>query len=126
MVPGLFTGKIATINISQLLNVAISVTNGTASLTDNPVIIASNGKTSLRVTINNESNQTLTLKSFLGNYTGSLQASFSPDVDNKNGAFNSTLMIENNGSKAGVYYLTISAIDTNLVVSQVIEIEVTT
>ena len=121
----LFTGKVGTIDTSLPLKVAISVNNGTASITNNPVIIAGNGKVSLHVMINNESNQTLTLESFLGNYTTGFHAFLTPYVDNKNGAFNSTLVLDNNATRGGVYYLTVSAISTNLVVSQVIEIEVT-
>lgn len=111
------TGKIGTLNISQPLDVGISLPNYTR-----PISMAEgNSSAGLNLSVNSGVHF-VSLKAYVGNFTGNFTFTFTPSQGNE--TLNSSLHIKSNGSAPGVYFVTITARTNSLAVSKIIEIKV--
>jgi virginiamycin B lyase len=113
----LFTGKIGTVNATASINGGISVAEGeqSASLKISP---SSNATIQLNIIGSGNSG----LRAAVSNFTRSLEFNFGPDSGSGN--YTSSLVIRDTGAKPGVYFVTISEVTQNLIVSQIVEVEV--
>ncbi len=121
----IFTGKVGTVNSKSPPDLGIKIGNQSITYPDaTPLVLPNGSHISVRVSISNTSNHTAGLKSSVGNFTENFRFSLTFTPDSGEGNFSSILTIQNNGSKAGIYFLTVSAATPSLVVSQVVEVEV--
>ena len=116
-----FSGKIGTVNTTVPLSANLDVLNY-STISETPITIANHSQISLKLSIHNFSSSSLTLEGASGNLTGNFSFSFAPD--SISGSAASIATIHNNGSKPGVYFLTLSAKTSNLIVSKIVEITV--
>ena len=112
----LLTGKVGTVNTSKALNVNIQLQNYSKS-----ILIPNGSETSLGLSIASNSSS-VSLKAYVGNFTGNFSFTFTPEQGT--GSFNSAVEIRNNGSKLGVYFVTLTARTNFLAVSKIIEVRV--
>lgn len=108
----LFAGNIGMINASRPVSQKITVGNSQIS-------VSSESSTMLSI----QGSAHSSLAAYVGNFTSGLTFIFSPN--NGSGNFSSTLTIQNNGAKAGVYFVTVSDATGPVTVSQVIKVTVT-
>ena len=109
----LFTGNVGTINSTAPIKQKITIANPAQVIS-----IAKGSSSSLSLSIQDSVGGELS--AYLGNFTNSFSFAFSPGGGSGN--FSSTLTIQNNGAKTGVYFVTISDATRFLTVSQVVEV----
>ncbi|MGI0085676.1 MAG: hypothetical protein ACREBQ_11400, partial [Nitrososphaerales archaeon] len=110
-----FTGNIGTINTSAPIEQRLSVTNSAQTIN---IANGTNSKVSLTI----QGKDVGYLSAYVGNFTQSINFVFSPSSGSGN--FSSTLTVQNNGAKPGVYFVTISDATEYLTVSQVVQVDV--
>lgn len=113
-----FSGKVGTINTSAPLGLTMSLQN----YSGNTITLGENNETSLSLQVSCSSSATVSLAAEVGNFTGNFSLAFTPETHA--GSFRSLATIRDGGSIPGVYFVTISAITTQLAYSKVIEIRV--
>ena len=118
-----FAGNVGTVNTSTPVPLSISFANSSFSSTT-PLRIPNGNSASISLSIENGIPQPATLRASVGNLTGfnNLHFIFSPG--SRSGDFESTLTIENGGVTPGVYFVTVSALTRDVVVSTILEIQV--
>lgn len=119
----IFSGRVGTVNVPTNLPLGISVTNSTVS--PNTVLpLASGGSISLPLSVTNSISESVELRASVGNLSGfHFDFAFSPSSGSGN--FQSKLMITDYGSAPGVYFVTLGAETSDVIVSTIIEIQVT-
>ncbi|MGA2874530.1 MAG: SMP-30/gluconolactonase/LRE family protein [Nitrososphaerales archaeon] len=118
----IFSGKVGTVNVSAPVPLSISATNSSLS-PSNPIPISNGNSVSISLSIGNSLSEPVSLRVSVGNITGSnFQFSFSPSSQISD--FDSTLTITNVGSAPGVYFVTVGAQTANVIVSTILEIQV--
>lgn len=116
----IYSGKVGTVNISAPVPLSISLAN---SSTKSPLQIANESSASVSLSIESAISEPVTLRASVGNLTGyNFQFGYSPKYDSGN--FESSLTITNNGSARGVYFVTVGAQTADVVVSIILEIQV--
>ncbi len=108
-----FAGKVGTINTGATLDLQLNLLNYTK-----PIVLNSNGTTSIQFKISGSSASLAAIKESVGNLSSSFTYNVSQSLAGQ------VIAIHDNGSKAGVYFVTISALTSSLGVSQIIELEV--
>ncbi|MHB8567161.1 MAG: Vgb family protein [Nitrososphaerales archaeon] len=117
-----FSGKVGTVNSSASINLNIGIENNSGL---NSAISVPNGSSSsLTILVNSTSTSMSTLKTAVGNFSGTSRFAFSFSQSRSSGSFSSNLTITNQGSAAGVYFVTVSAETSNIVVSRIIQVDV--
>ncbi|MHB8566410.1 MAG: Vgb family protein [Nitrososphaerales archaeon] len=114
----LYTGKVGTVNTSSPVNVETRF----AGQYGNTISIPSGSNASVVVSVSSETQ--VSLNSFVGS---SDPSGFSFQFSKSDGAgnFSSVLVIGNKGASQGLYYVTVSAQSTEVIVDQVILVETT-
>ena len=108
-----FAGKIGTINTDAPLDVQLTLLNYTQ-----PIILDSNGTVSIQFKVSGSAASQARMEESVGNFTSSFAYSITQAQTGQ------IITIHDNGSKAGVYFVTITALTSSLGVSQIIELEV--
>ncbi|MGA2875686.1 MAG: SMP-30/gluconolactonase/LRE family protein [Nitrososphaerales archaeon] len=108
-----FAGKVGTINTDAPLDLQLNLLNYTT-----PIVLSSNGTTSIQFKISGPLATQAAIKESVGNFSSSFTYGVSQSLAGQ------VIAIHDNGSKAGVYFVTISALTSSLGVSQIIELEV--
>lgn len=116
-----FAGKVGTVDTSVPLSVNLDILNY-STISETPLSIANNSQMSLKLSIHDFTSNSITLEGASGNLTGSFSYSFTPEIISGNTS--SIVTIHNNGSKSGIYFLTLSVKTSNLVVSKIVEVSV--
>lgn len=106
-----FAGKVGTINTTAPLDLHLRVTNYNGN-----VSLSSNDSKSLQLMLSGSAATNAIIRAEVGNFSSNINYNYSK--------LTQTITLSTNGTKAGVYFVTISAITTSLAVSQVIELEV--
>ena len=118
----IFSGKVGTVNISAPVSLSMSATNSSLS-PSNPIHISNGNSVSISLSIGNNLSEPVSLRVSVGNMTGSnFQFAFSRSSQTSD--FNSTLTITNVGSASGVYFVTVGAQTADVIVSTILEIQV--
>lgn len=110
-----FAGKVGTVNVSKPLDLGLSLSNYS-----NTVTIHNGDQVSLSLSLSGTAAQSASLRGSVGNFTGNFVFDFSHLSRNNT----SLLTIHNDGSKPGIYFVTITALTTPLAISKIIEIVV--
>jgi len=108
-----FAGKVGTINTSVPLDLHLKLTNYTQ-----PLVLSPNSTTSIQLQVSGTAAGQAMLKESVGNFS----SSFTYQVSQSQAA--QILTIHDNGSKPGVYFVTITALTSFLGISQIIELDV--
>jgi virginiamycin B lyase len=108
-----FAGKIGTINMDSPLDLHLNLLNYST-----PIALKSNGSASVQLNISGAFAQQAAVKESVGNFSSDFEFKVSQTE------LGQVLTIHDNGSKTGVYFVTISALASSLGVSQIIELEV--
>ncbi len=116
-----FSGKIGTVNTSAPLSVNFNIYNYSTT-SEKPLLVSNNSQISLKFSVSDHNSVPYILEGTSGNMTGNFSYSFEPDRGSS--ALNSTVTIRNNGSRPGIYFLTLSVKTSDLAVSKIIEVEV--
>jgi hypothetical protein len=112
----LLSGKVGTVNTTKALDVNMQLLNYS-----DPEPLPNKSEVNLGLSVSSNSSF-VSLKGYIGNFTGNFTFTFTPKQGS--GSFNSVVDIRNNGSKSGVYFLTLTARTNFLAVSRIIEIKV--
>jgi hypothetical protein len=112
----LLSGKVGTVNTSIHLDVNLQLLNYS-----DPASIPNGSMINLGLSVTSNSSS-VSLKAYVGNFTGNFSFIFAPE--HGTGSFNSDVEIQNDGSKPGVYFVTLTARTNSLAVSKIIEIRV--
>ncbi len=114
-----FSGSVGTVNASEPLGLSLQINNQSSGGIEQ-IHIAKGGSATLGLSVNASETSPIELQGFTGNITGGLSYAFSPSAGA--GSFRSNLTITASDSKSGVYFVTISASTSDLVVSRVVEV----
>jgi len=112
----LLPGKVGTVNTTKALDVSMQLLNYSE-----PEPLPNRSEINLGLSVTSNSSF-VSLKGYKGNFTGNFTFAFAPQQGS--GSFNSVVNVQNNGSKSGVYFLTLTARTNSLAVSRIIEIKV--
>jgi virginiamycin B lyase len=110
-----FAGKVGTVNISAPLDVGVQLSNYSE-----PLLITNGTSAIVQISVSDNSIGMVHLNAYVGNFTSRLSFGFLPTSGS--GSFDSTLTVSKNGTAAGVYFVTVGAASTDLVVSKIIEV----
>lgn len=118
-----FTGKVATVNTSEPVDMQLSIANN-SGLFGQPLKINNDSNVSIGLVLKNIGPENITLQTSVGNFSQSYKFEFQFSTPAGQGSFNSNLIITNKGSSPGVYFITVSAVTNEVTVSRVIEVSV--
>lgn len=107
-----FAGKVGMINTAASLDLHLSLVNYSQ-----PILIMQDSSVNLQLNLSGSAAITATVKAEVGNFSSNISYNYSK-VDH-------SITLTTDGSKIGVYFVTISAITSALSYSRVIELEVT-
>ena len=120
-----FTGSVGTVNVSQPLGVILRVANLSSAAGIPEIQIKKGGSATLALSVLDPSQTHAGLQAFTGNVTGGLLSyTFSESSGNANLTSNFTIT-SSASMQPGACFVTISAITSDLVVSQVVLVVVT-
>ncbi len=108
-----FAGKVGTINTTAPLNMQLNLLNYSQ-----PIILNANGNVSLQVDVSGSAAAQARVEESVGNFSSSFYFAVSHSQAGQ------VVAIHDEGSKSGVYFVTISAVTSSLAVSRIIELEV--
>ena len=112
-----FAGKVGTVNTMKPLDIGLRLTNCTGVLT-----LENGSQISLGLDLSGSALRNVSLRNSVGNFSGTSNFTFDFAKISENNS--SIVTIQNNGSKPGVYFVTITALTSQLAVSKIIEVRV--
>ena len=118
-----FSGNVGTVNASLPPKISVGIQNN-SGLFGSPLRVPNGTSASITVLVNDSGQNQVVFAAAVGNFSGTSRLAFAFSNASSTLPYQSTLTITNKGSKAGAYFVTITAEASNLAVSRVIEVVV--